>query len=176
MIQLIPVTKSVESNSGLKNLYESAFPPDERRDWNQFAELLYDRRFELYLITHQQKMIGFISVWDLIDLTFIEHFAILESERGKGFGSQTINQIISAKNTTIILEVELPVTETAGKRIRFYEWLNFKVCNSDYFQPPYSSEKEKVKMLLMSYPDKISNTDFSEIIQLIYRKVYQFQE
>jgi ribosomal protein S18 acetylase RimI-like enzyme len=108
--------------------------------------------------------------------TFIEHFAIKESIRGKGIGSKAIRLITETKSPRVILEVEEPTDKLARRRIAFYKRLGFSVCKNTYWQPPYSPEKKKVKMLLMSFPDKIQSGEFMEIKKHIYLKVYQLEE
>ena len=75
----------------------------------------------------------------------------------------------------VILEVEEPFTETARKRILFYERLNFSVNNQSYFQPPYSNDKNSVKMLLMSYPKKIDSKYFEKTKTQIHDLVYGYR-
>lgn len=171
-IELIRVTDSLELNPELRTIYEQAFPPNERREWAQFTELLTNPDFFLETIHHQKNLIGILTIWNLHEFRFVEHFAIRENERGKGLGTEVVNQLLTESSVPVILEVEEPITETAQKRIHFYERFNFSACKSEYFQPPYSIDKNKVKMLLMSYPDKINNQDFPQIKARIYRSVY----
>lgn len=173
MIELIPVTNSSELSTEFKQIYEEAFPQDERREWQQLIELLKIPQFCLNEIFHQQKFIGFYSIWNLSGFNFIEHFAIRDTERGKGFGSQAIHQILTRISTPLFLEVEESFTDAARKRIKFYEKLNFTLSDGVYYQPPYSIGKNKVKMLLMSYPESIIPDDFAAIQSGIHEVVYQ---
>jgi len=175
-IELIRVTDSCELSHELRTIYEEAFPPDERREWTQFIELLKNPNFFLKAIYNQKKLIGMLTIWNLHEFRFIEHFAIQDAERGKGFGTQVVNQLLAGTSIPLILEVEEPVTETAHKRIQFYERINFSVCKREYFQPPYTIDKNEVKMLLMSYPEKISEVYFLQIKDRIYRMVYGINE
>lgn len=172
MIQLIPVVKSPDLNVDLKQIYEEAFPPDERREWSQWVDMHENGRFCLNEGYDNKRFIGFISVWELDRFRFIEHFAIRDTERGKGFGTHILKQVLAQKPSPVILEVEEPFTETARKRIAFYERMNFKVSDGDYFQPSYSVGKNSVKLLLMSYPEKIKTSDFTEIKSQIHSCVY----
>ncbi len=174
MIQLIPVIQTIYINSKLRQIYEEAFPLDERRDWNQLMGLTGNSNFCLNEIYFENRLIGFISVWNLGEFSFIEHFAILKDERGKGFGSLALTRIIAQNYTPFILEVEEPHNLINKKRISFYENMGFKVVQDDYYQPPYSAGKNKVKMLLMSYPEAINNLEFKKIKGLIYDLVYNY--
>ena len=175
MIQLLSVTNPDRLNFEFRQIYESSFPEDERREWTQLLDLLYNMQFKLYEIYFHAKFLGLISVWDLEEFCFIEHFAICATEQGKGHGTMTLNQILSMNSKPFILEVEEPFTETARKRISFYERLNFSANNQSYFQPPYSFNKNSVKMLLMSYPAKIELENFEKIKALIHDRVYGYR-
>jgi len=172
-IQIRSITDPDNLNSGFKQIYEDTFPPDERRSWLQMASLFVNPQFCMSEIYLKQEFIGFIAVWNLEDFRFIEHFAILDSLRGKGYGSQVLNYILSQKTSPVILEVEKMTSDLSMKRISFYEKLGFHLSDFEYFQPPYSIDKNKVKMLLMSYPDKIKSDDFEWIKNKIYKMVYQ---
>jgi len=174
MIQLLWVTNPEKLSVDFRSTYESLFPPDERREWDELLDLQCNTHFKLFEIYHQEKFIGFISVWDLTEFRFIEHFGICTSEQGKGYGTQVLNQILSMNSKPIVLEVEEPLTETARKRISFYKRFNFSVNTGSYFQPPYSKEKQSVKMLLMSYPIKIETSDLERIKAQIHVQVYKY--
>jgi hypothetical protein len=175
-IQLIRVAYSSELSNEFKTIYEEAFPLDERREWSQIIDMLSNPDFILFKIYHQKKSIGLLSVWNLDIFCFIEHFAIQDIDRGKGFGTQVIQQLQSQISTPLILEVEEPLTEMAQKRIAFYEHLNFHVCNENYYQPPYSAKKSKVKMLLMSSSVKLFQDSLIQVKAKIYDSVYNFSE
>jgi GNAT superfamily N-acetyltransferase len=174
MIQLLRLTNPEKLNSVFKRTYESLFPPNERRELDQLFDLLGNTQFKLYEIYLQEKFVGFISVWDLTEFNFIEHFAICAPEQGKGYGTRVLSQLLSMDSKPFILEVEEPLTETAQKRISFYERLNFSLNSGSYFQPPYSIEKSSIKMQLMSYPITIEPEDFERIKAKIHDQVYGF--
>lgn len=175
MIQLHPVINPDKLNSDFKQIYKASFPEDERREWTQLLELLGNAQFSLNEIYDQQKFLGFISIWNLNEFRFIEHFAIRDEEQKKGYGTQTIEQVLSMSSKPVILEVEEPFTNTARKRISFYERLNFSVNAGSYFQPPYSIKKNSVKMILMSYPT-IIYPEYSERIKArIHDRVYGYK-
>lgn len=174
MLQLIPVKHSADLNSDFRLIYEEGFPPDERREWNQLKDLLASSDFCLNRIYHQQKLIGLLSVWNLNSFSFIEHFTIRKTERGKGFGTEAIQQILARVKSPVILEVEGPLTDSARKRIAFYEHLKFSVSTGVYYQPPYSVGKKEVKMVLMSFPEQIQPNDFNKIKSEIHQSVYSW--
>lgn len=176
MINLIQVSNLQELCDDLKQIYIDSFPSDERREWHELKELTHDPHFSLNQVFDNQKLIGLISIWDLQEFIFIEHFAIEKSVRSKGIGSHVLKQIIEAKSVKVVVEVEPPTNKLTKRRITFYERLGFSACESSYWQPPYSPDKNKVKMLLMSFPDKILPLEFIEIKKQLYWEVYQFND
>lgn len=175
MIKVIPASNLREMNQELKQMYIDSFPSNERREWKELQKLIDHPSFNIHQVFIDQKSIGLITIWNLLSFTFIEHFAIEESFQGKGVGSQVIKQIIEGEPTQVVLEVDEPTDEPSRRRITFYERLGFSVCENIYFQPPYSKGKDKVKMLLMSFPDKITDSEFTGIKELLYREVYQLK-
>lgn len=173
MIQLIPFIPSDEIDDELKQLYFTAFPEDERRNWEQLKELIRHNDFKLYKIIRDHIFVGMITVWHWVDFTFIEHFAIVESLRGNGIGSQVITSLIKEYNHTIVLEVDEPVMESAFRRIDFYTRLGFNINQQIYYQPPYHQNNKPLKMLLMSFPEKVSKTKFNLIRAKLYMEVYK---
>ena len=176
MINFILGSNLQELNDPVKQIYIDSFPADERREWPELNQVLHNSIFSLTPIMKQQKIIGLISTWNLHDLLFIEHFAIEKTFQGKGLGSQVLTRIIHAKSVRVVVEVEPPTNELSQRRITFYERLGFSTCEITYWQPPYSPDKIKVKMLLMSFPDKVQPLEFMKIKTQLYTNVYQWKD
>jgi ribosomal protein S18 acetylase RimI-like enzyme len=178
MIKLIPVSDFRELNQNIRQIYDHSFPSDERRDWQDLKSLFGQPDYTFYHIWGGGGMglIGFITTWNLKSCVFIEHFALEETARGKGVGSQVLSHLLKSTSNRVVLEVEEATTEQNRRRISFYERLGFSACDSIYWQPPYSNDKNKVKMLLMSYPDKIRAMEFEEIKKELYLKVYKVND
>jgi hypothetical protein len=173
-IRLIRLTDSSELTHKFRIIYEEAFPPDEQREWLQIIDLLSNPSFNFFGIFDRERIIGLLSVWNLDEFHFVEHFAIQDTDRGQGFGNQVIQLLQCRISTPLILEVEEPLTEMAQKRVAFYKRLNFHLCDLEYYQPPYSISKIRVKMLLMSFPEKLFQDSLLQVKARIYDSVYQF--
>jgi ribosomal protein S18 acetylase RimI-like enzyme len=173
MIQLVAYASSDQFEDELKHLYVNSFPADERRDWEQLQGLANTSSFKFYKILDDNLLVGLITLWQWPDLTFIEHFAVVESLRGKGIGKEAIRLIIKDISHTVVLEVEEPHTESARRRINFYNRLGFHTCQDTYYQPPYHKEKNAVKMMLMSYPESLTKYHFNSIRARLYKEAYQ---
>lgn len=131
-------------------LYLLAFPPEERRQWEQIVA--HDAPMQLLGVFDDDNQVGFITVWQLDGFAYVEHFAIDQSCRGKGVGAKAIDALIHLLNVPVVLEVE-PRNHPdpmALRRIAFYERCGFTVLDYPYVQPPYGEGLPEVPLLLMT--------------------------
>lgn len=156
----------------LRNLYIDSFPPEERRPWHNICHLTASSsQFTFFEIYWQGKLAGFITTWQLPSATYIEHFAIMPSLRGKNIGSRALAKLCSLSRSAIVLEAELPESSNmAMRRIAFYTRAGFNAHPEfNYVQPPYSPGLPAVPLMLMTYG---LSTDLQIIAGEIHSKVY----
>lgn len=153
-------------------LYESAFPEIERRSINYFTQTLQNPLFHAELIFENHLFLGLLYWWNLPELRFIEHFAIIPEKRMNGLGSSILKQFLELQDTPVFLEVEPEDSEDAFRRIRFYQQIGFHLNKHPYFQPTYNPTFKPLKLYLMSYPNPLSNHSFNEIASTIHNFVY----
>ncbi len=153
-------------------IYEEAFPPNERRSLSQQRLLMENPLYHFKYLYYFDKLAGFLAYWTLDGFIYIDHFAIGMGLRGKGLGEKALADFLLIQNQDVILEVEKPETETAKKRIAFYERLGFFLNEYNYFQPPFSDNKKAVPLLIMSHQSILSQNKFEKIKEIIYRDVY----
>ncbi len=163
----------------INNIYESSFPIDERRDYENFINILNSKSniFSLEAaFTENGEIVGFISHWDFEDFIYIEHFAVDEELRGHGYGRTIIESFQSRTHLPIILEVELPDCEMSIRRINFYERLGFTLhSNVKYIQPSYGEGRKEIELKLMTY-GKIDIAENCRQIAMIKKEVYNKQQ
>ena len=138
MLKFIKIHSVHDSNyEAVFNLYNSSFPPNERRSWESLEMVLNaDSRFNVYALENEQGFVGFFNYWKFSRFYYIEHFAIHPQYRNHSYGSEVIRLFLSTINLPVVLEVEMPKTITASRRIHFYERLGFYVMSNFYMQPP----------------------------------------
>ena len=136
----------------IDNIYHLSFPPEERRDFEEFLKLMNEvDYFEVYIILKDENPVGFITLWKFEDFSYVEHFATSPESRGGGIGQKVMEIIVNMSDKPIILEVELPMDEFSIRRINFYTRCGFNLIDSlEYFQPPYRDTDEPLKLFLMS--------------------------
>ncbi len=159
----------------VQKTYIESFPPNERRQLLEFQHILEDEKsFTVYVLIDDDKRIGFLTTWALDSFIYAEHFAISPEYRNEGYGKKIMDVFLSKLELPLIIEVELPETKTAERRINFYENLGFKAWNNiAYEQPPYEEKYLPLPMMLMSYGNIDLTTDFDSIKKDIYQNVYK---
>lgn len=171
-ILLYPMTRADED--GIKVLYESSFPVEERRPWPEIGALHDgDARFTLYVLRRGGERVGMISVWRFDGFRYVEHFAVEPSMRGTGIGRRAIDRLISIDSSPVVLEVEPPVgaaDDMTRRRVRFYEGGGFSAFPLfHYVQPPYAPGLPSVRLMLMSTSPGI---DLLFVRDTLHRCVY----
>lgn len=146
----------------------ACFDYQERREEKDFRRILCDPDYAMHHILCNGKRVGFISFWKLNGITFVEHFAIYQAQRGAGYGGETL-ALLQKKTGQILLEVEEPAEKDQIRRVKFYESHGFYKNPYPYFQPSYHADGSKVPMLLMSYPKPLAD---DSVIDVLYEKVY----
>ncbi|MBI4980910.1 GNAT family N-acetyltransferase [Candidatus Woesearchaeota archaeon] len=153
-------------------IYESSFPLDERRALGLQKELIKNKLYHFFIALKNKVLVAIITDWDLGNFLFVEHLAVKEEFRGKGIGTKLLKEYTSKNKQKMVLEVERPDNELARKRIRFYERIGFKLNTFDYLQPSLGKDKNPVPLFLMTYPDKINNSEFSSTRKKIHTIVH----
>lgn len=162
-----------EDFDGVYEIMEQSFPGDEIRPYYEQKELLDNPVYSIYA-TDKHK--GFIAAWEFNDFVFIEHFAVGEEYRNTGLGSKMLGEFLENQRKTVCLEVELPDTELAKRRIGFYERNGFYLNEYAYFQPPISKGKNIVPLMIMTSRSKISEDMFEKIRDTLYKEVYKYNK
>lgn len=140
----------------VRYLYESAFPRDERRDFEDFKRFLADPEspFLVYAFFEEDVFAGFASCWRWDDFCYLEHFAVEERMRNGGRGARYLTELVRRMALPMIIEVEPPEDDLSRRRIGFYERNGFRLAEGiDYVQPPYSPDRNAMRLMLMTHGD-----------------------
>ena len=63
--------------NNIKDLYESAFPSDERREFGEFKQIMTENEhFHVYAFLEDNHFAGFITFWEWDEFCYGEHFAV----------------------------------------------------------------------------------------------------
>ncbi len=174
-IDLIKISSNQQLES-IRDLYISAFPAKERREFDDLKNLLAEDICSFFqVLTQSGSLAGFCILWEFPGFIFIEHFAIEPDLRGLGIGEKSLAEIRTRFARTVILETELPTDDLSQRRIRFYERNGFHKLSRTYYQPSYGGNKPEIELKLMGTNADIPADELDLIIQSIRKKVYSVE-
>ena len=128
-IEIQPIIWGQEPPAHLRQIYEEAFPPEERRPWSQ----LFDRQHcehVAQLIIYGERVAGFLVSWELPSSHYFEYLVIDPALRGQGLGTKVLQRISQLYDDEypIVLEAEpAGYSPMAERRLAFYERFGLKV-------------------------------------------------
>lgn len=155
------------------DLMEKSFPPDELRTYEEEKALLKIPEYGAYVLSESDdKILGFITMWQFSEFSYIDHFAVNPDARNGGIGTKILSEAVKILGKTVCLEVELPETELAERRIGFYRRNGFHLNEFRYIQPPISKGRNPIPLLIMTTGNVITKEQFSKIRSELYVKVY----
>ena len=157
--------------AAVATLYRNAFPKEERREWNELLSMIGTvPEMRLQVIVDGKEEIGFIISWVLNDWCFIEHFALSEKLRGRGYGEIVMKDFMSQYK--VLLEIEPPDTKDAIRRLNFYEKIGMFRLHFPYQQPSYREAGVFYKMLLMSNISVTEQLEMDRVLHLVMKQIY----
>ncbi len=155
-------------------ILQSSFPRDEYRDYADQKQLMENPNYCIYVLEKNAEICAFISIWHISGFAFIEHFAVDKAYRNCGLGSQMLMKLDKLLNTRFCLEVELPETDLARRRIDFYKRNGFFYNDYIYEQPAYSEDLGPVALRIMSTVAPLSSKEFENVKNQLYKTVYKY--
>ena len=173
MIKLKRINTAHEHYPFVEALMQTAFPLQERRNAELQREYTDSKpHFHTYVIIEENAPIGLLTYWELDGFHYIEHFAIHEQNRNKGYGEQVLGLLQERIKGMIVLEAEEPTDEITRRRIGFYQRKGFVMQDIHYQQPPYRKGDQWFPMKLMTFREKNFPLEFERIKGSIYKEAY----
>lgn len=156
-------------------LMEASFPVDERRTRAGQQALLEEPAYRLWGEWDGGELMGFAAVWELQPMTFVEHLAVEPRRRNGGTGSRML-AALAAEYGALCLEVELPHTEMAARRVGFYRRNGFQYNDYPYMQPALSPGSASIPLRIMTRERSLSPAEFAALREQLYARVYRCTE
>ena len=159
-------------------LLEQAFPPYERRERDGQLALMDNPFYRIRTLQKDGKILGFMAVWMLEGMIFLEHFAVDADIRSNGIGGRMLDELkeeAQKGGRELILEAELPTDDLTKRRIAFYRRHGMAVNEYVYYQMPLRACDEPTQMHLLS-GTKLNEAQFYAARKEIYRHVYGIRE
>lgn len=157
-------------------IMKESFPKEEHRSYEDQLALMDREEYKLYgACDPTGELMGFLGVWELPEILFIEHFAVKGSCRNQGIGSESLKLLLLEYSTPACLEVEEPQSMITERRIAFYERHGFCVNDFFYQQPSLGQGREPVPLKIMTTGGPLTQQGFETLRDLLYRRVYGLQ-
>lgn len=174
MITIQRINSLHEHYPFMEQLMKTAFPLQERRDSVlQRENADHNPRFHNNVLLKNGTPVGLLTCWNFDSFLYIEHFAIHNGIRNKGYGQAALKTLKDMWQGMVVLEVEEPTDELARRRIGFYERQGFMLQPYPYQQPPYRERDGWFPMKLMTLrADGFSTADYENVKNTLYREVY----
>ena len=153
-----------------KNVFETSFPIEERPLFDTILHARNKTIFHFNVVYLNGNPVGIFSYWTFDKFTYVEHFAVGEQYRNNGVGQRIMKHFL-LHITQVVLEVEMPTTAMAQRRIEFYKRLGFAPNPYSYIQPSYHNDDNSLPMIIMSLLP-LSDESFAEVKQCLYTEVY----
>ena len=157
-----------------KALYTSSFPIFEQRTIKQQEEAFSDTNYHLTGYEENGNFIGFISYWEFDTYIYIEHFAINTHIRGKGYGTELLQDFIKLTDKIVLLEIDPIVDEVSKARLRFYQKCGFYENCHSHKHPSYRSEYSPHPLIVLTTQRPISNEEYQIFNWDLNHKVMNF--
>lgn len=156
------------------SLMENSFPAAERRSKEDALRLFTCVKcYNVIGYKDEKGVAAFLAYWHFEECYFVDHLAVDPRLRGNGIGSDLMKYFLEQINGTVVLEVEPPEDDITRKRIRFYERLGFHLNHFPYLQPSMQEGQPPVPLLIMSYPDPVSENGFKNMRDRIFHNCYK---
>ena len=140
-------------------LYKESFPVDERRRLNSHRRIMLRSIYHFDVVMDHNVFIGILLWWDFESVRYIEHLAVVPTLRGMQHGERILRHFLSESDMPVWLEVEPPDNELRNRRVGFYRRVGFTLNEHDYTQPAYDKSSQPVPLLVMTYPEAITEPD-----------------
>lgn len=152
------------------NLYQSAFPREEKRDEKEQARAMAKADYHFDMIRDGDELLGVMLYWETDSFVFLEHFTTDPAVRGHGIGASAL-ELLKAKGKTVILEIEPPTDELTTRRYNFYLRAGFTMNSHHHIQAKYHLGDEDLELKIMTYPRAITTAEYLAFYDYMTREI-----
>lgn len=157
------ILKTAENNeiSRLKELYEEAFPANERKPFHVLEENQKKGVTDILALV-DERFLGLVITVNYKDMVLIDYFAVDSSARGGGIGSKAL-ELIRQKydGKRVFLEIETPDESSSNNEQRIMRksfYLRNGVTAPGIYVNVYNTDME-----LMTFSKPVSFEEYAEL-------------
>ncbi|WP_404812303.1 GNAT family N-acetyltransferase [Capnocytophaga canimorsus] len=157
-----------------RELYVTSFPIFEQRTEPQQKSAFSCEKYHLISYYDEENFVGFIAYWEFDNYLYIEHLAINTSLRGKGYGSQLLNDFISSTSKIVLLEIDPVIDEISEARLRFYKKCGFYSNPYLHSHPAYRVDYPPHTLIVLTTQRPITATEYEQFSHDLNSVVMKF--
>ena len=160
---------AANADAQIKQLYETAFPEDEKIPWEDLMRLVMEMPLDFIAYYDGEVFIGFTIVYPRKTFSWFWYFAVCEDLRGKGYGQLILNKIVEQyKGSSLVLDMESPTQacENINQRKRRH---NFYIRNSFRDTNLYRNYNDITMTIMMLGEGTFTMQDWDDIIHELQR-------
>ena len=158
------ISPSNANDEQIKQLYETAFPENERIPWPDLMRLIDEMQLDFTVYENDNQQVGFTIVYPGAKVNWFWYFAVKEELRGQGIGQQILTQLIEKYDgQTTVMDIEsvrqtpCPNPEQRNRRRYFYLRNGFR--DTDLYKSYYDIEMT----IMMIGPGEFTMQDWDDI-------------
>ena len=145
-----------------RKIYDVSFPIFEQRTEEQQLLAFQSQEYHLDCYTEEARLIGFIAYWDFGNYLYIEHFAINQTIRSKGYGSFILKDLEKRKKKRLLLEIDPVTDEISTSRLHFYQRNGFSENPYPHTHPPYRDGFKGHKLVVLTTNGQITAEEYKQ--------------
>ena len=130
-------------------LYETSFPPNERRTREDHLRALQDADFVPLGAVEDGRLLADIFLWKTDGFVYLEHFAVQPELRSHGTGGKILEQLLDTQQL-FLLEIEPPEDPLTCRRKRFYERHGLQAQPYAHVQLPFQGGGPILPLVIMA--------------------------
>lgn len=155
-------------------LYETSFPPNERRTRADHLRAMQDTAFEPLCAMEDDTLLADVFLWKTSEFVYLEHFAVQPTLRGHGCGSQILQQLLHTPSP-FILEIEPPTDALTCRRKHFYERNGLHAQPYRHVQLPFQGGS-KIQPLVIMAQQELSPAQCREFQRFLLDRVVLYTQ
>lgn len=155
------------------DLYQKSFPFHEQRPPSSQAQIMGQGEYLFYAIYEEKEWIGLLLCWETKKFIYVEHFCIDPEKRNQKYGQRAL-RLLCRQGKTVILEIDPPIDEVSLRRKDFYERAGFQANSFAHLHPPYHEGFSGHPLLVMSYPERLSEAEYHQFNRYLKDTVMRF--
>lgn len=130
-------------------LYETSFPPNERRTRDDHLRALQDADFVPLGAVEDGRLLADVFLWKTDGFVYLEHFAVQPELRSHGTGGKILEQLLDTQQL-FLLEIEPPESPLTCRRKRFYERHGLQAQPYAHVQLPFQGGGPILPLVIMA--------------------------